>query len=260
MKDKIYTWLSRFFLLLAVISTIFIGIWFQDTYMSQSELIKIDDEVVAGVIENSEDNTQKENDLPFVDVDFTDLKKRNSDIVGWLKVDAVNINIPIVQTTDNDFYLSHDIDKKPNQLGWVFVDARNDLEFMGTNTVLYGHNASNKQMFGSLKDIFEVKKDEVDKAKIIQLTTPSKQRVFEIVSVYVTTYEDWEYVKVYFDGYEDKKKFVDRLVSKNKMPIFKNHLINTNDNFLTFSTCYGQAGTDKRLVIHARLIGERDAN
>lgn len=242
-------------------SLVLIVIWLKDTYMSSDDLVKINDEEVVGVEENTNNtNNKTKKELPYVAVDFKKLKERNIDIVGWLKVDAVNINIPIVQTTDNDFYLSHDIDKKPNQLGWVFADARNDLNFLGMNTVLYGHNASNKQMFGSLKDIFKVRKDEVEQAKIVQLTTPTKQRVFEIVSVYVTTYEDWEYVKVYFDGYEDKKRFVERLQKKNKMGIFKNDLVSVSDQFLTFSTCYGAAGTDKRLVIHARLIGERDNN
>lgn len=235
--------------------------YFNGTYTNDL-LNGINDYEVVGVeVEPSSptDVTKpKEKKFPFVPVDFTDLKKRNPDTVAWLKVDAVNINIPIVQTTNNDYYLSHDINKKPNNLGWVFADARCNMEFLGTNTVLYGHNAANKEMFGSLKDLFKVDPEMKDQNEIIQLTTPTKQMVFEIASVYVTDYDDWKYVKVNFSNDEEKREFIKRMREKNKMKIFDRPDLSVHDKFLTFSTCYGPAGTTKRLVVHARLVAEQD--
>ena len=39
------------------------------------------------------------------DINFNELKKVNPDVVAWLIVDSTNINYPIVQGGDNDYYL-----------------------------------------------------------------------------------------------------------------------------------------------------------
>ncbi len=193
---------------------------------------------------------------PFMDVDFTKVKKQNPDVAGWLRVGAVDLDIPIVQTTDNEYYLSHDLDKKPNRLGWVFADSRSGLESLGTNTVLYGHNAANRSMFGSLKGLLNTTEDTKQENQIIQFTTPTTQYVFEIFSVYVTDYEDWHYVKPVFTSEGQREEFVDRAVTKNSISAFSRTDISTMDKFLTFSTCYGPAGTTKRLVVQAKLVAE----
>lgn len=193
---------------------------------------------------------------PFMKVDFTKLRKQNPDISGWLRVGSINLDIPIVQTTDNEFYLSHDLDKKPNRLGWVFADSRSGLESLGTNTVLYGHNAANRSMFGSLKGLLDTTEQTKEENKIIQFTTPTTQYVFEIFSVYVTDYEDWHYVKQIFTDESQRTDFISRGLAKNTIPAFARTDVSTMDKFLTFSTCYGPAGTTKRLVVQAKLVAE----
>lgn len=228
---------------------------------STTELLSTinEDEVVGVSVTQIDTSASKvpQRSFPFIAVDFTELKQRNMDVVAWLKVDAVDISMPIVQTLDNEFYLNHDIDKKKNNLGWVFADARSNLDNIETNAVLYGHNIGNKQMFGSLKNIFYTDPEKKAKNEIIQLTTPSKQMVFEIVSVYVTDFEDWKYVQHTFPDDESKRVFVKRLQEKNEMSIFARDDLSLHDSFLTFSTCYGPAGTTKRLVIHSRLVAEQ---
>lgn len=218
-----------------------------------------EDEVVGVAVPQINTSASKvpEKKFPFIAVDFKELKERNLDTVAWLKLDAVDVSMPIVQTLDNDFYLSHDIDKKKNNMGWVFADARSNLDYLGTNAVLYGHNTGNKQMFGSLKNIFKTDPEKKAQNEIIQLTTPTTQMVFEIVSVYVTTFEDWKYVQHTFPDDEAKKLFVTRMQEKNSMPIFAKDDLSLHDSFLTFSTCYGPAGTSDRLVIHARLVAQQ---
>ena len=219
-------------------------------------------EVTGVSVQANNTSTQgvKEKTFPFVEVDFTELKERNQDTVAWLRVDAVDVSMPIVQTTDNEFYLNHDIDKKRNNLGWVFADARSNLNYIGTNAVLYGHNTSNKQMFGSLKNIFDVDPERKEQMQYIQLTTPENQMVFEIVSVYITTFEDWKYVQHSFSDDNSKRLFIERINDMNRMDIFARDDLSLHDSFLTFSTCYGPAGTSDRLVMHARLVGTKPNN
>ena len=193
---------------------------------------------------------------PYLAVDLKPLKEKNNDVVGWLKVGGVGIDIPIVQTTDNKFYLDNDIDKKKNSTGWVFVDTRGNLDHMALNTVLYGHNVRGRH-FGLLKKFLDPEVANKKDANIIQLTTENKQMVFEIVSVYITHYEDWEYVKTHFSSDEERMNFVNHIKDRNQVKAFQKENLSGSDNYITFSTCHGQIGTDKRLVVHAKLVASR---
>lgn len=193
---------------------------------------------------------------PYLEVDLAPLREKNPDVVGWLKIDSVGIDIPIVQTTDNKFYLDNDIDKKKNSGGWVFADCKANLDHMSTNSVLYGHNLRGRH-FGLLKKLLDEEVSSKEGAGIIQLTTTNKQMVFEVVSVYITNYDDWDYVKTSFASDVERGNFVNRMIDKNKVEAFKKDSLSGYDNYLTFSTCHGAVGTDKRLVVHSRLIASR---
>ena len=52
------------------------------------------------------------------------LKKRNSDVVGYLEIPDTTISYPVMQTKDNpDFYLNHDIDKNYSFYGTPYLSA-----------------------------------------------------------------------------------------------------------------------------------------
>lgn len=40
----------------------------------------------------------------LINVDFTELKKKNKDTKGWIQVLGTNINYPFVQSNDNKYY------------------------------------------------------------------------------------------------------------------------------------------------------------
>ena len=42
------------------------------------------------------------------------------------------------------------VNKYNNTNGWIFGDYRDDFDLFGTNTIIYGHNLTNRTMFGSL--------------------------------------------------------------------------------------------------------------
>lgn len=252
-----------FFALIFIIILLNILFWFKSTSGTEGliktiqyqEVVGVDEEKVVALGGKTTASAVSKYNPPYVNVDFTQLKKRNEEIVAWLKFDAVDISIPITQTQNNDYYLTHDVDKNPSKLGWVFADARSNMEVMGFNTVFYGHNNSNKQMFGKLKDILSVTKEEKSKKEIIQVTTPYSKQVYQIVSVYITNFEDWKYVDQIFVDSAEKQEFIDMIQERNTIEAFGSD-ISTMDRILTFSTCYGQAGTENRLVIHAKLVAE----
>ena len=64
------------------------------------------------------------------------------------------INNPVVQSTDNEYYLTHNFYKRKSEIGTIFMDFRNK-SFDDRNIVLFGHSTIDKSMFGSLSDVFK---------------------------------------------------------------------------------------------------------
>ena len=62
---------------------------------------------------------------PFYDIDFTPLQLKNDDTIAFIHMQNTNINYPIVQTTNNEYYLTHAFDKTYNNAGWVYMDYEN---------------------------------------------------------------------------------------------------------------------------------------
>ena len=155
-----------FFLTIFIFSIIKITSWFFDNNKTNN---LTDDIIETTKIKEIEDNENTEiinppksldNDywnyikMNLLEVDFTELLNKNPDTVAWIQVKGTNINYPVVQTTNNTYYLNHAFDKTSNEAGWVFMDYRNDSINFDSNTILYAHSRINGTMFGSLKNIF----------------------------------------------------------------------------------------------------------
>ena len=93
--------------------------------------------------------------MNLLDVDFTELEKINKDVKGWIQVNGTNINYPFVQTSNNDYYLTHSFNRDYNSAGWIFMDYRNNINNLDKNTILYGHSRLDKTMFGSQKNLLK---------------------------------------------------------------------------------------------------------
>ena len=80
---------------------------------------------------------------------ITELKKTNSEIVAWISLDNTAVDYPITQTSNNQFYLTHDYKKDYSIAGNIFVDYRSNL-LTDDYSVIYGHNMNGESMFGEL--------------------------------------------------------------------------------------------------------------
>ena len=195
------------------------------------------------------ENIDKYANISFLSVDFTDLLRKNSDTVAWLKVNNTNVNYSVVQSNDNEYYLKHDFNKNSNFGGWIYGDYRDDFKHFGTNTIIYGHNLTNRTMFGSLtwcqKESWYMNDDNL----YIKLSTPTSNTVWRIFSIYQIKPEVY-YLKTYFETTEEHLEFIDTL--KNRSIYNFEEDVTTDDKILTLSTC-SDDGT-KRAVIHAKMI------
>ena len=188
-------------------------------------------------------------DLPFYNVDFDELLKKNKDTVAFIHMENNNINYPVVQSKDNTYYLTHAFDKSYNEAGWVFLDYRNNINSLSFNNIIYGHGRLNKTVFGSLKDTLDKKWQSNKDNLAIYISTPNENMIFQIFSIYTIKSESY-YINTLFNNKNEKSKWLDTMIKRNTSAI--NTSVDTNDKILTLSTCLDDNGG--RVVVQAKLI------
>lgn len=261
---KQYLWIGILLLSLGIImfSGIKIFLWDQDNKKTSKqaqeikEVTKIEEVPASTQDELINQPVQKDHNndywnyikLPLINVDFTELKKKNADTVAFLKVNGTNINYPVVQVKDNQYYLTHSYDKSPNEAGWVFMDYRNQTTNLNRNTIIYAHGRWDTTMFGSLKNVFQNKWYQNTDNYVIQLSTPTYNSLWQVFSVYQIPTETY-YLTTDFGSTESYQTFL-TTIQKRSAYQFR-ATINPDDHILTLSTCWNDK---EKVVLHAKLI------
>ena len=105
--------------------------------------------VVANSSELEEDIAVIEPKKDDDDFNFDELKRLNSNIVGWIRIDDTNINYPVLQTDDNSYYLSRNYRDEFSVAGSIFLDYRDDI-LLDDFLIIYGHRMSYGKMFSDV--------------------------------------------------------------------------------------------------------------
>ncbi len=247
MKKNYYYLLLAFLILIFFLSSFKIFKWNKDNNLNEKEMQSIYNITVIDKIENDTAEEENESNL-LLNVDFDNLKSINNEVKGWIQVNNTNIDYPFVQHTDNNYYLNHSFYKESSKAGWVFLDYRNNINDFDDNTIIYGHNRANKDMFGSLKDVKSENWLSNKDNHIIKLSTEKNSTLWQVFSIYtITTTSD--YLVTNFDNKKDHKDFIKMLVNRS---IYNFNIeVTTNDKILTLSTCNGN---NQKMVLHAKLI------
>ena len=187
--------------------------------------------------------------FPFYQVNFSFLSYVNKNTVAFIYLKNTNIKYPIVQASDNNYYLNHSFYQNENKAGWIFMDYRNDINNLSDNTIIYGHSRIDGTMFGSLKNTLSKSWQNDLNNYVIFLSTPKENMIFQIFSIYIIKREDY-YITTNFNSLDEKQQWINTIKKRNIAPT--NTEVNIKDKFLTLSTCY--RNQDKRIVVHAKLI------
>lgn len=89
--------------------------------------------------------------LPDILDEYKTLYAKNQKMVGWLKIDGTKIDYPVMQTEDNEYYLSHNFNQETDNNGSLFLDCGCDVFPQSTNMIIYGHHMKSGNMFGNLQ-------------------------------------------------------------------------------------------------------------
>ena len=179
-------------------------------------------------------------------IDFAQLKSVNEDIVGWLRIRALDISYPVVQGEDNDFYLHRTFEKTDNFAGCLFLNYLNKPDYTDQNTIVYGHNMRNGSMFGKLKQFREEGKFE--KSKFFWIFTPDFIYQYRIFAATVVNKTGLTYQTGFTD--EQFDEFIDYAFEHSEIEAGEVEVTKA-DRIVTLSTCTGDDAT--RFAVMGKL-------
>ena len=159
--------------------------------------------------------------------DYDAMLKYNDESKGYIKLDGTRIQYPIVQHSDNDYYLVKGSDKVANGGGAIFMDSRcGGLD--ARMSVVYGHNMMDGSMF---HDLMKFSKEDFCK----------KNQTFD---VYVGHRQD-----IYKFGFKDDDEFAKWIKKTYDKSNFKydSKMPGVSDKILICSTCVDNNGN--RMVV-----------
>lgn len=185
-----------------------------------------------------------------------ELKKENQDIVGWIEIEGTNISYPVLQGTDNQYYMKHTYKKEDSKDGSIFLDKSYDWNIPSSNLLLYGHNNKNGNMF---QDLLKYKDESFyNEHPTIRFTTVNDDCQYEIISVFKSRvyYQDEQNVfrYYYFINANDEAEYNNYIEESKKASLYDTGKSATyGEQLLTLSTCSYHT-EDGRFVVVTKKI------
>lgn len=217
------------------------------------------DNLTEYVKENAEDAGNKGDgdakDTCPVTVDFEKLSQINPDIVGWIYIPDSEINYPIVQNQDNDYYLNHTFEGKDNFTGAIFLDSLCQSDFSSDNSIVYGHNLKNGAMFGMLKKMYDIhynKEADYREHPVIWILTPEEKMEYRIFAAReISVQEDSDVYVVEAGSLEEYAGF--QKTERDRSDYETGTELDETEPMLTLSTCTSNS-EDGRFIVQAIRI------
>lgn len=197
-----------------------------------------------------------ENQIEAVVLDeYKDLLNKNKKLIGWLSIKDTNINYPVMQTNDNEYYLEHNLNQEYDKNGSIFMDKDCNVLRPSTNLILYGHHMKSGKMFGTLDKYSD--ETYYEKHRYINFDTIYEKGVYEVMYVFRSrVYSEQEVVFKYY-------QFIDALSEQefdsNMREMAADSLYDTGvtaeygDRLLTLSTCDYQEKNGRFVVVAKKI-------
>lgn len=192
---------------------------------------------------------------PEVLAEYVSLHTQYPDLAGWVRIPDTKVDLPVMQSKDNDYYLHRNIDGTEDINGTLFLDYRANLQKQSANYIIYGHNMKSGEMFGGLKQYLE--EPYLSQHDKIQFDTIYEKQTYQIVAVCLTdvgnqteeSYRYYDFIEAESDA--DIEAFLQNI--RSCAVIDKTQDVTVNDKFLTLSTCNSYV-EDGRLYLVAKKL------
>ncbi len=220
---------------------------------------RLNNDIYNKVVETDESATSADDNRninPVLSIDFEELKSINENTVGWIDIPSLGITYPVVQHTDNDYYLSHDITNSVSWSGAIYLGYEHSRNFTDDRTMIYGHRMDDGSMFAGLlkydSESFFREQAEKDN-NYVYIYMENKINVYEIFSVTDVYYATQpEAFKFHFSSDFTEQDFLNYLKS---IELYDTGItVNADDIILSLYTCQGSASSKERHMVHCRLV------
>lgn len=235
------------------------------------------DELKALIIEDDSDESEPDTGYEgtptdakpkteYVEIDgvlvqkkFEQLYTENHDFIGWLTIDDMVIDYPVMQSMyDEEFYLHKDFDKKYSNAGTLFIDTSSDVREPSDNLIIYGHHMQTGKMFGELESY--AKQSFYEEHKYISFDTIYGDGTYEVIAAFYTKIYEREYTgfKYYqfFDAENEAEfnSFVSNCKDLTGYEIPATAVY--GDKLITLSTCAYHTDNGRFVVVAKKIADE----
>lgn len=178
------------------------------------------------------------------EIDFDSLREINSDIKAWIYYEGTNINYPIVQGSDNDYYLHITFEGTWAIGGTLFVDAITEDAFNQFNTIVYGHHMQDHSMFGDIQDLKDP--EYAEKHPQFELITPEQKYHMKICAFLNQPSDSGVYTTNFHDT-ESKQEYIDLI--RSTAAYTTDEEMHPDDKLVVLSTCAYEYKNARYMVI-----------
>ena len=252
-------------------------------YVVDEKISDIKASASGGTLNLAPDRIQEiKEEKPYIREDLMELYNINNDLIGWINFGDGEkiIDYPVVQTYDNETYLTTDFFGDYSKTGTIYADCRSILNEDGTLpnfTVLYGHNTSSSVAFSKLTRYY-YEKDNPDasanklisfyqKHPTIKFDTLKEEGVYKVFACGLYNTEE-QYGEVYnylrrgaeFTDKEDFNSYI--LDIMDRSVLFTDVDLTYGDEIICMSTCYfpfGMQYENVRCAVFARKVREGES-
>jgi sortase B len=190
-------------------------------------------------------NDIEKNQLEELSIDWDALRAINSDVVAWIYMPGTVINYPVVQGTDNDYYLYHDFESAQGwiaQYGTIFLDYANKPDFSDACNFIYGHHMNDGSMFSDLAGLSDPAR--FNECRTVYLLTPAGNYRLRSFSLVHCAAND-PIVQVEFGSYEEWVAYLNDKVSRSEVSVDNLPDVGSMTRVFALATCDNYANNGR---------------
>ena len=265
--DSAFEVVRKLVVIVSAISLILCALYFGYTIKERYDNTHVNKNAQAAVnTEYTDEEVEakwKEIKAKYPDVDFPEgmqvkfatLYAQNQDLVGWITIEGLGIDYPVMQ--NSDYYLKHNFSKTYSAYGAPYLDQYNKVYPLDDNSTIYAHSMRrDDQMFTNLKEYKSI--DGFKKNPIIEYDTLYANYKFKVYAVFITNGTasgDNGYLFNYpTSNFVSDEAFVGYVEQLNQRALYTTGVdIEVGDKLITLSTCTYDF-TEARLVVVGRMV------
>ena len=186
--------------------------------------------------------------------EYAPIYERNSDTVGWIRIDGTNIDYPVVQRKDTEnYYLHRDFYGNSSNQGTIYVREQCDVNTPSDNVVIYGHRTNAGTMFGALQNY--KKQNFWKQHQYIQFDTLTEHHKYQIVAVFtIQSTRDSNFPYHLFVDAQEAGEFENFVSTAKSLSLYDTGVSAAyGDKLITLSTCEGSTKTGRLVVVAKRV-------